>query len=283
MLRKILCASLFALALKPELAAAQSQRDSHALSPEEVRTFLPLVCLKAVPRPTPNAFAGLPNVNCQRLIGYGVAQRSSLALSAVIYGPLTSPGANEAYVSYYSGLEPHANDNGGGILFTRRGAGWRLAGWYPGRTMRHCLALPGRGRQRMLCLQSYTGQGETDTSVWIDAVEPKQTAAPETVLGAQDDRAGLDPDEANTQSYPCLLGRKTHKAMLLTIEDLIRSPDIAELARSRITYATAADVEAACKSGHFENVRTKAGILRYRVTQARIVVDAPEEFSRTDY
>jgi len=236
-----------------------------------------------MPSPTGSGLRGVTNFNCHRLIGYGDASPGSIALSAIAYGPFTEPGADEAYISYLANREPHANENGGGMMLSRSGAQWRLVRWYPGRAMRNCLALPGNGQQRMLCLTSHEGQGEIDTSVWIERVGSKSAAGPQGVIKAQDDRGAVDPDEANTQSYPCMLGGHSHKAMLLRIDSLTRSTAVAELAQSRITYATAEDVGMACNSGHFENVRTKTGLVRYVMKDGHVIIRAPEEFSQTDY
>ncbi len=261
----------------------QSRSDPRPLSQNEMQIFLPLVCLNPAPDGDSEEATGDTDFNCQRLIGYRDADRGDISLSAVAYGAFTGPGAHEAYLSYSSGREPHANDGGGGILFTSSGKHWRLVRWYPGRAMEKCLALPGQGQQRMLCLVSHVAQGETDSSVWVEAVGSGQDVSLLGVLKAQDDRAALDPDEASAESYPCMLGGHTHKAMLLSIDSFDRSPAATEFARSRITYAAARDVEVACKSGHFEDVRTTNGIAQYRIKDGNVVVSAPEVFSKTDY
>jgi len=284
MLRSAMLVILLVAGQKSALAdTPQSTRDSHPLSREEMRTFLPLVCLDAVPSRMPGALAGVANFNCQRLIGYGDAVAGDIALSAIAYGPFTGRRAEEAYISYLSEREPHSNDYGGGILFSRSGGHWLLVRWYPGQAMRNCLALPSQGQQRMLCLTSWTGQGEIDTSVWIEKVGTKLPEHQHPLIKAQDDRGELDPDEANTESYPCVLGGHTHKAMLLTIDSLTRSTAVAEFARSKITYATAKDVGAACSAGHFESIQTKTGTVRYFIKSGAVVVSAPYEFSKTDY
>ncbi len=248
-----------------------------------MKIFLPLVCLNPAPDSISEEAPGATDFDCQLLIGYRDADRADITLSAIAYGPFTGPGAHEAYLSYSSGREPHANDNGGGILFAFDHAHWRLVRWYPGRAMEKCLALPGQGQQRMLCLASHVSQGEADSSVWVEVVGSGPDVGLQGVLKAQDDRAALDPDEANAESYPCVLGGHTHKAMLLSIDSFDLSSAAMEFAQSRITYATAENVSLACKSGHFDNVRTTSGTARYLIKDGNVVVSAPEAFSKTDY
>jgi hypothetical protein len=274
--RGTLLVTLILASAHPGPASAQpSKSDAHPLSQSEMANFLPFVCLKPVRRATNDSANNGPTFSCQGLIGYpdeNSEESDTIALTAVMYGRFTARDAHEAYVSYLSSREPHSADFGGGILLRSDGEHWRLIRWYPGEAMQHCLALPGHGPRKTLCLAEYVGQSERDTSVLKKAV-----------MKAQDDRGAIAPDETNSRSYPCILGGHQHKAMLHSIDSLTRSTSPDELAVSHITYATAQSVAAACAAGHFENVRTNTGTAYYRIEGGRVLAIVPEPFSKTDY
>jgi hypothetical protein len=271
---------------QPGLAHAEPPgSDSRPLSQEEMATFLPLVCLKPARMPAANAPFEVTSFGCQDLIGYGndaMQGSANLALTAIMYGPFTARDAHEAYVSYLSGREPHSHDFGGGILLRSSGQQWRLIRWYPGEAMRSCLALPGNGSRKTLCLEEYTGQSERDTSVWMKYVQPGAVVR-KAVLKAQDDRDAIAPEQTNSRSYPCILGGRQHKAMLLSIDSLTRSRVAGGFGVSQITFATAQSVAAACAAGHFESIKTSSGTVYYRVQSGKVVAIAPYQFSKTDY
>src|ERR1700743_1457343 len=133
-------------------AARAADGDSRPLTGAEQRIFFPLVCGKPVRHDKDNT--------CARVLGYpGTAPGDdpvNLSLDAIAYGAFTAAGTAQPYVSYPASFEPHADNFGGGILFARAGAGWRLKRWSPGGQMQTCLALPG-APQRMLCLSGWAG------------------------------------------------------------------------------------------------------------------------------
>src|SRR5262249_21247757 len=142
------CLGLFSVCAAP----LPNDHDSHALSAEEMKFFVPLVCRDA-------SKLDKADFECGDVIDYpGQAHSNakgkdvvsgSMSLDAVIYGGFTKVGADEAFLTY-SGLEPHVFDYGGGVLFRREQGKWRRVKWFPGDRMEICLGIPGDGPQRVL-------------------------------------------------------------------------------------------------------------------------------------
>ncbi|MDE2183310.1 MAG: hypothetical protein KGJ78_09840 [Alphaproteobacteria bacterium] len=245
---------------------ADADHDSRHLTAGEQRTFFPLVCQTPIRHQKDST--------CAAVSGYpGAVPDASfnLSLTAVLYGAVTRQGTDEAYVTYAADFEPHANNFGGGILFARKAGTWRLVRWYPGGEMDRCLALPGQGPLRFLCLDDYMGQGEADSSVWLRSV-PVET--PTGILKAQDDREASDPD------YQCAAAGKS---VLLAIDGLKRSKAPGVFAESAVRYAKAQDAAAACRKHNFAHVRETAGVVRYELRRGRVVAVTPEKFAAADY
>jgi hypothetical protein len=148
--------------------------------------------------------------------------------------------------------------------------------------MGDCLALPGSGAQKMLCLSGYEGMGEVDSSVWLDSVPDSDAdgafaKASVGVLKAQDDRQADDPN------YSCTLRKGNGEAVLLSIDDLKHSTAPGFFAESKVTYAAAADANAACTKKQFGKVRETAGVVRYRLDGGKVIAVPPVKFAATDY
>jgi len=259
---------------------ADSDRDSRAIRADEQKVFFSLVCTKQTLHDKNN--------NCAGVVGYPegspVDGAVSISLDAIAYGSFTQP--NQAYVTYTSvSLEAHADNFGGGILFARAAGKWKLVRWYRGGQMDHCLALPAADLQTMLCLSGYTGQGETDSSIWLRRV-PKTNDAPFwkasiSVLKAQDAReAGVSEPPGN---YQCTIKRAKGEAILLSIDDLKRSKMPGVFAESSVTYVSAGDANEACRQGQFADVRETKGIVRYRLQGTKVVAVSPAQFAKADY
>jgi hypothetical protein len=261
--------------------ATDTSHDPHKLSAEEERIVLPAICRNAIPEKH--------QFKCAELLGYpssGAAFNENtrkatgeISLAAIAYGNFTTNDTKEAYVTYL-GIEPHADNFGGGIVLRGTKDGWKVERWVPGGQMDTCVALPGPGLQKMLCLSGYTGMGEDDSSVWIlDASQLARGGAlkRDSVLKAQDGREASNPD------YYCKSALSSHRDMLLSVDDLTRSQQPGILATSKITNATAADVRDACAHGTFSDIGTQDGVVRYRLMQGRIVIDPPPKFAPVDY
>lgn len=291
---RIFCVAIFVLVIgcAPPAFAAASKHDPRPLSTAEIETFLPLVCdkftLKAETIPKLKDYYCknlLRKTDCRTVDSDEITKDTKIiSLAAIIYGSMTAAGTDEAYLTYFSGFGTHAEGYGGGILFKRIGRQWRLIKWFPGGQMDECVALPGHGPQSMLCLSGYEGQGEKDSSTWIERVTKTRkglSVSREAVAKAQDQRDTIDIDEPD--SYPCALGGTAHKAMLLSIHDLRRSSEPGIFAASKITYATADSVYSACSQNHFEKVKTEAGVIRYAIRNGKITAITPLKFSKPDY
>lgn len=274
--RRTSLAVLMALAFcAPAIANSTTNgHDAHKLSAAELQTFLPVVCK--------GAKKGDEGYDCAALPGYGAngAERSGkIDLWAVAYGSFTAPGADEAYLTY-SGLEPHADNFGGGILLRRARGVWTPVRWVPGGQMDRCAAIPGAGTQKMLCLESWFGMGEGDSSIWVLALaglDRGQSIDRENVLKAQDGRQASAPG-----SY-CENALSGHRDLLVAIDNLVWSGDPGVLATSKIEYAPYADVQRACAKQEFSKLKTHTQTLRYRLVDGKIRTDPPHAFAEVDY
>lgn len=234
---------------KPEAAA---NFDARPLSSAEQAAFLPLVCAGAGSGEQGYAHGcqGLPGYPSQDYGGAGTGL--GLTLTTVIYGHLTSDDADEAYVSYQGSFEPHANNFGGGILFHKTGNGWALSRWYPGGAMEHCLALNPQGRARFLCLFGFTGQGESDTSLFLVTIPAQGPLDLKPVLRASDLRETMVPN-AN-----CGQRQSPAQAVLLSIDSLGRNNG---QITAEVNYVPADIATAACKANNFAGAATRKATL----------------------
>lgn len=207
----------------------------HALAPAAESDFLKLVCGQA------SGPGGGYAHQCQSLPGYpsadygGAGLGLGITLQSVAYGHFTSATANEAYVTYAGNFEPHVNNYGGGILFTKETEGWKLKAWYPGGQANHCVLLTPTGRARFVCLDSWEGQGEADSSLALTTLPPPLGSHP-TLISASDLRNTLNPN-ANCQTL------QPGQAILLSIDSLFPAPDGA---KAEISYVSATTAQSSC-------------------------------------
>lgn len=207
------------------------------LDPVAQSDFLKLVCGQA------SGPAGGYAHQCQSLPGYpsadygGAGLGLGITLQSVAYGHFTSATANEAYVTYAGNFEPHANNYGGGILFTKKTGGWTLKAWYPGGQASHCVLLTPTGRARFVCLNSWEGQGEADSNLTVTTLPPPLGNHP-TLISASDLRDTLNPN-ANCQTL------QPGQAILLSIDSLSPAPDGA---KAEISFVSAATAQTKCAS-----------------------------------
>ena len=252
---------------RPQPGAATNQ-DARPLSAAGQAAFLPLVCGGAS-----GGSDGYAH-NCTSLPGYpsqdygGAGTGLGITLTSVIYGHITDATTAQAYVNYQGSFEPHVNNFGGGVLFNKSTTGWALAAWYPGGVLDNCLAVAPDGRIRLLCLLGYTGQGETDTGLYLATIPPPgpngggaPSLAP--VLRASDLRGTLQPEDN------CKLRLTPDQAVLLGIADLRRGGGFAT---AGITYVPAAQADAACKSRHFAGTAAQTATLSLSLNGAAIVL-----------
>ena len=249
---------LFLILILPLIATASGiENDTHPLTTDEKNTFIPLVCEKPSKQNKTN--------HCAKVIGFPLdsgenVENADLSLNAVAYGSFTRQNADEAYLTYHSpSLEPHANNFGGGILFERVNDRWKLIKWFRGGQMKSCLAFQVDGRQNMLCLDGYAGQGEVDSSIWVEQVPAvSESTERKLILGAQDHRKAVDQG-----NYQCGLKRAKDEGILMAVHDLKRSQVPGFFAEASVTYATAHDVNSACRKGRFAQVKETSGVVRF--------------------
>ena len=258
--------------------ASDADHDSRRLTAAEQKTFFPLVCNKPILHDKENSCAALNSYPGDT----PTFDKSSLSLDAIAYGSFTSVAADQAYVTYSADFEPHVNNFGGGILFERTTGRWKLIRWYPGGQMDRCLALPLAGTLNMLCLSGYTGQGEVDSSVWLQHIPQSnernvQLKAMAAILKAQDDR------ESGNSNYQCAMKRAKNEAILLSIDNLKRSKTPGFFAESSVTYVTVRDEKVACIKGEFADVKETRAVVRYELHGGKIFPVTPIKFAPTDY
>lgn len=261
---------------------ASSGQNAHQMTKTERATFLRLTCRNAKPGVGPGVYG------CSRLIGYPrVVMTDDFQLSTVAYGGFTRAGADQAYVTYYTLLEPHMDNFGGGILFDRSGDGWKLMRWYPGGQMDRCVALPSAGRLRMLCLSAYTQMGELVTMVSVRAVPvsareswdsavPIQGSAGSDVfhlLIRADDTRNVNPVLFKA-SQNCGAPSE-YRARVLSIDTLRRSTKTGFFAESEATYVTPKQDYGACKTGSWAKVTGEKTTIYYAFKNGEVKVDSP--------
>ncbi len=225
-------------------AVAAANTDARGLTDAEQAALLPLVC--------GGVSAGSEGFahNCTSLPGYlsadygGAGTGLGITLTSVILGHLSNATADEAYVSYQGSFESHADNFGGGILFTADGkGGWTREKWVPGGVTDGCLSLNPRGRAKMLCLVGSSGQGETDTALTTLSLPDTRG---ETLLTGSDLRQTMDSN-AN-----CGLRKSANQDVLLGIDNIARA---GTGYAAQIDYVAAADAEIACKEQKFANAK----------------------------
>jgi len=225
-------------------AAVAANKDARALTDAEQAVFLPLVC--------GGVSAGSEGYahNCTSLPGYpssdygGAGTGLGITLTSVILGHLSNATADEAYVSYQGSFESHADNFGGGILFSADGnGGWKREKWVQGGVADGCLSLNPQGRAKMLCLGGSTGQGETDTVLMALRIPGTEG---ERLLTASDLRQTMD---ANAN---CGLRKSDSQDVLLSIDNIAR---LGTGFAAQIDYVAAADAKTACNAKNFANAK----------------------------
>jgi predicted pyridoxine 5'-phosphate oxidase superfamily flavin-nucleotide-binding protein len=252
--------------------ATGASHDSHTMTAAEHATFLPLACRNAVDDPKRGA-------HCSKLIGNpsGPENVADFSLTAIVYGSLTRAGADQAYVSYFTMAEPHADNFGGGILFERSKSGWTLIHWYPGGQMERCVAVPGGARQKMLCLSGFLQEGELSSTVAVQALSNSGGAAT-----PQEQTAPLITvdDTRNESSFPSAPGGRcgiltSYESSVVDIDTLTRATKPGFFAESEVTYVTQKEWYDACRTQHYDKIEGKKATVRYAVKNGRVTFESP--------
>jgi hypothetical protein len=257
----------------PHLALAwDASNDTRKLSVAEQSTFMPVACQ--------NPVAKNGSLSCDGILNYPDnewGKDDTISFQAIAYGAFTRAGADQSYITYESTIEPHASNYGGGILFERDRGQWKLAAWYPGNQMDHCIALPSGEKLKMLCLTRTEAMGQTLDVVWTGSVpespDDDSDSDAHGLLTALDERDTAAPNDQ------CTRKRAKDAAILLDISALKRSANPAFFAEASIRYATADDSNAACKRDRFAHVRTINGMAGLVLKDGQLTVTAPAAFT----
>lgn len=251
-------------------SASSADHDPHKLTQSERSTLYPLACR--------NATATDNGHRCSALIGYhGAPAVQDFELATIAYGSFTAPGITQAYVTYATMFEPHANNFGGGILFERAGAAWKLVRWYPGGQMDRCVAVPGGTTQRMLCLWTFLQEGEIQSEIHVRSVpasndDRARTIAAQVVISVEDTR-----NEA-----PFLLAdphgcgkRSDYKTSVVDVEAPKRSMRSPFFAQSEATYVTGQEWYAACKTSSWSKIKGYPTTIGYALNGGQVTFVSP--------
>jgi hypothetical protein len=284
--------------------AGAADHDPRPLTTAEQAVFVPLVCggaIQLIPRADPPY-----SHRCATLIGYpGGADRlamlahdprKDMRFPTVSYGSFTQPSADEAYVSYDASFAPHVEMFGGGILFRHNHGSWRLVAWFPAERRAKCIALPGEGKQEMLCLEGDGHATSSDEDVtpiltaqnldiipgsanWVNEYKtvyklerPVFAMRDNNFETCADRKANLD-HIADTHE-PCS-GRPRDVGFLIEITGFKRSPRPGALAEASVVYAAPADVEKACRATCYLDARQQTGVVVFSLQGKRILVTMP--------
>ncbi len=249
--------------------ATPAQPQSRALTPQEAATFLPLACA--------GSHKGSDGDNhCSKLIGLSTAGDAPFELTAILYGSFSHAGSDQAYVTFFTPSLPHADNFGGGILFVRANASWRLERWFPGWQMDRCAKVPNTAPQRVLCATGFSGQGETTSSVWVWRVPASGNALVSVgdALLRADDTSGINPEAENG----CYSGVPAGRAWLTSIESIEPATTPPYFAVANVTYETSTDIASACAGTHPRKVRITKGQVRFRAAGGNVTAVTPVPF-----
>jgi hypothetical protein len=256
----------------PAVSAASG--DSRPMTKTEQATFVALTC--AAPTYDPK----LGQYQCTKLVGYphGPTDVADFGFSAIAYGAFTHLTAYEAYASYSTMSESHADNFGGGVLFERTGSSWKLGRWYPGGQLDRCIAVPGGGIARMLCLSGFMAEGEVTTAISVRTVpvsnDAKSIAAASRVVISTDDTRNESSLVRPPKGTAC--GAITdYKPSVVTVDTLKRYDAPSFFAESKATYVTAHDWYRACRTSGWANVKGVSITIRYALENGKVTVESP--------
>lgn len=271
----------FGLAVAPT-GAATSANDPRPMTQVERAAFMRLTCGNMKQGIEPGIYRCLP------LIGYPRdVTAPDFRLSTVAYGAFTRVGADQAYATYDTLAEPHMFDFGGGILFDRSGSAWKLVRWYRGGQMDRCVALPGTGIVRMLCLSGYSQEGEVLTMVSVRAVPASARESWDSAVPVQDHagpnvfRLLISADDTRNMNPVLLKGSQDcgepskYQPRVLSIDTLQRSAKTGFFAESKATYVTPKEEYDACKAGAQANVKAEKMTIYYAFRNGEVKVNSP--------
>lgn len=98
-----------------------------------------------------------------------------MELRTILYGSFVSAHSEDALITT-GGCEPHAMNFGGAVLITSKNGKWQKIWYEPGLIADQCRKVKGSdGREILVCLGTYTGQGENDEVLYaVDVSKPTE-------------------------------------------------------------------------------------------------------------
>lgn len=275
------------MALSSVPHAAVTDHEPHPLTRSEKGTFYPLVCIDSQPAEIGDGHM------CKRVLGAPDNQNLAgnpgdpieMQFLLITYGSFSKAEVDEAYITYTSSMESEGDYGGGGILFQREEARWKLRKLIHGGQMNECIALPTSGQQRMLCIfrQHYCcgatgGFAEVVTGIDFDRHDDKHS-----LLRAHDSRREFQegPWDGGGREF-CKAGA-AGRTLLLDLGQLRRSPEPGVFAEAKVEYALPQEIRRACSVGHHpRDTPVLRGRVRFRIDVDGVKVLLPagvREFS----
>jgi hypothetical protein len=209
-----------------------------------------------------------------------------MSLVSIIRGHLSAETAEEAYVTYTSNFEDHANGFGGGILFRLQNNRWTLVKWFPGRLRNDCLVLPDKVPAEAVCLGADSHSEGPESWVTRTTVLPDTEDQLETSLSIKeavdisppyDSCKDKDDLDLKWAFDPCSPASGSVSPVFLQLQDLKRSSEPGIFARLSVEYVSANDLEQACRSSCFIDARHSVGLLKFKIEDGRVEALIPPE------
>jgi hypothetical protein len=111
--------------------------------------------------------ANIQGSTCKKAKNYPGGKACDVMLIEDRYsGKFLAAGAGLLIVSYESGCEAHATDNGGSVVFEQSDGATTFRGFQPGYRVKECIVIPRNAMQdRLACLTGHMGQGILESGV----------------------------------------------------------------------------------------------------------------------
>ena len=271
-----------AMALSFASQAAARDHDPHPLTPSEKEIFYPLVCIDPQPGEMDDGrmcreVLGAPD---NRNLAGERGDPIRIEFSLIAYGSFTKAGANEAYITYSSSMEPEGDYLGGGILFRRKNGHWNLVRLIHGGQMSECVALPTAGRERMLCtVRQHFCCGASSAFVKvISGINIDRYDHKNSLLRAGDSRMEFEEGIGDAERYEFCRAGAEGRPLLLSLRKPERSHEQGIFASVEVEYVRPKEIRRACSGGnHPQDAKTVLGKVRFILSGGRVKVLLPKD------
>jgi hypothetical protein len=270
-----------AMTLSSVSHAAVTDHDPHPLTQSEKEIFYPLVCTDSQPAEIGDGrmckdVLGAPD---NRNLAGNPGDPIEIQFYLITYGSLSKAGAEEAYITYTSSMEPEGEDMGGGILLRHENGNWKLIKLIHGGQMNECIALPGSGQQRMLCTFRHHyccgasgGFTEVVTGIDFDRHDDRHS-----LLRAHDSRREFQEGTGDAGGYEFCKAGAAGRTLLVDLGRLRRSREPGMLAEAKVEYVLPKEIRRACSNGnHPRDAKAVVGQVRFRISGNRVKVLLPK-------